>query len=121
MMHCFIPGAVVPWSVKWGRGHTYIDPRLKAYKAKVAMFARNAGFKPLAGAVALRLHFMRAGGLDALPVGKPDLTNLVKSTEDALKGIAWKDDSQVVSLIARKSYTREAASAGVIVYVEEER
>jgi Holliday junction resolvase RusA-like endonuclease len=35
---------------------------------------------------------------------KPDVSNLVKPTEDALKGIAWKDDSQVVRIVAEKIY-----------------
>lgn len=33
-----------------------------------------------------------------------DRTNLLKSVEDALKGIAWHDDSQVVDGQVRKSY-----------------
>ena len=32
----------------------------------------------------------------ALPTTKPDLKNLIASVEDALNGIAWKDDSQIV-------------------------
>ena len=35
---------------------------------------------------------------------KPDLTNLLKSTEDALKGIVWHDDSQVVGMQLAKVY-----------------
>lgn len=37
-------------------------------------------------------------------VVKPDLTNLVKATEDALKGIVWHDDSQVVGMQLAKVY-----------------
>lgn len=35
---------------------------------------------------------------------KPDLTNLVKTTEDALKGVVWVDDSQVVGMQLAKVY-----------------
>lgn len=35
---------------------------------------------------------------------KPDLTKLVRCFEDALKGIAWRDDSQVFHTMAVKSY-----------------
>lgn len=38
------------------------------------------------------------------PSVKPDTTKLVRSTEDAMKGIAWIDDSQVVHQTAIKCY-----------------
>jgi Holliday junction resolvase RusA-like endonuclease len=36
---------------------------------------------------------------------KPDLDNLVKAVKDALKGICYHDDSQIVSLRAEKVYS----------------
>jgi Holliday junction resolvase RusA-like endonuclease len=33
----------------------------------------------------------------AVPIVMPDLSKLVRSTEDALKGIVWRDDSLVVA------------------------
>jgi len=41
------------------------------------------------------------------PTGKPDLDNMVKAAKDALNGIAWKDDSQVVSVTAMKTYGKK--------------
>ena len=35
---------------------------------------------------------------------KPDLTNLIKGTEDACRGILWKDDAQIVMMIITKKY-----------------
>lgn len=35
---------------------------------------------------------------------RPDLDNLIKLVSDALNGILWFDDKQIVSLIATKSY-----------------
>lgn len=40
----------------------------------------------------------------AKPTGRPDLSNLVKLVEDALTGVVWDDDDQVVSIEASKSY-----------------
>jgi len=37
-------------------------------------------------------------------IKKPDLTKLVRCTEDALKGVIWLDDSQVVSQDVFKDY-----------------
>lgn len=35
---------------------------------------------------------------------KPDLDNLIKGIKDALKGIIYRDDSQIIHLIASKDY-----------------
>lgn len=37
-------------------------------------------------------------------IKKPDLAKLVRCTEDALKGVVWKDDSQVIVHNTRKMY-----------------
>lgn len=47
------------------------------------------------------------GGL-APPTKKPDLDNIVKVL-DALNGIVWKDDAQVVSFTAAKVYAERPA------------
>lgn len=39
-----------------------------------------------------------------LPTKKPDCDNIAKSILDALNGIAYRDDSQVVSLTVQKFY-----------------
>ena len=47
---------------------------------------------------------------DSLPffkVGRPDVDNLAKFYLDAMQGIFYKDDSQVVSLHGRKVYGKE--------------
>lgn len=38
------------------------------------------------------------------PTGKPDLDNIAKLYCDALNGIVWKDDSQIVSMKLWKRY-----------------
>ena len=39
-----------------------------------------------------------------LPVVKPDLSKLLRSTEDALTGVLWADDCQVVRAHISKEY-----------------
>jgi Holliday junction resolvase RusA-like endonuclease len=50
----------------------------------------------------------RAG---AVHTSKPDLDNCVKFVKDCLNGIAWHDDSQVVTLMAKKLYDHEGGGA----------
>lgn len=38
------------------------------------------------------------------PIKKPDIDNIVKAVLDALNGLAYKDDSQVVQILAAKRY-----------------
>ena len=40
---------------------------------------------------------------------KPDLDNLVKAIKDACNGICWLDDSQVMTIHARKQYGERPA------------
>lgn len=43
-----------------------------------------------------------------LPTKKPDIDNIAKVVLDALNGIAYKDDTQVVNLNVIKRYSNEA-------------
>jgi Holliday junction resolvase RusA-like endonuclease len=36
---------------------------------------------------------------------KPDIDNVVKAVKDGMNGVAWRDDCQVVSLVANKEYS----------------
>lgn len=42
------------------------------------------------------------------PTKKPDIDNIVKAILDALNGIAYKDDTQVVQIVAEKVYSQNA-------------
>ena len=39
------------------------------------------------------------------PTKKPDLDNIAKAILDSLNGIAYKDDSQIVSMVVSKKYS----------------
>ena len=39
----------------------------------------------------------------------------MRAVKDALKGVLWKDDSQVVDLVARKAYATSQPHARVVV------
>lgn len=49
------------------------------------------------------------------PKTKPDVDNIAKSVLDALNGVAYKDDSQVILLQIEKYYTTADARVRVII------
>lgn len=48
---------------------------------------------------------------------KPDLDKLVRAVKDALKGVLYLDDSQVVRVLASKAYTTPDSAPGVCVSI----
>jgi Holliday junction resolvase RusA-like endonuclease len=91
-----VPGIAVPkQSFRATRnGHGYQPQRVTDWERTVAWHARIAmqGREPMAGPVAVRLVF-------CLPTHRRvDCENLAKPVNDALTGIVWNDDSQVVEL-----------------------
>lgn len=101
------------------------NKRSKDWRSVVAITAAEHIASPLSGALYVRVTFLlprpkghlrtgrRAGELrnsaPEFPTTKPDATKLWRSTEDALKGIAWMDDSQVVAQHIRKEYGHPGA------------
>jgi len=88
-------------------------PALYSYRAAVAAIAaralRGAGKKRLdAGPVKLRLAFVlerpKSVRGRALPCVRPDLDKLARAVLDALSGVLYRDDGQVVELRLEKLY-----------------
>ena len=107
-------------AIRGGKVHTYQDDKTRAYEADVAFFAKIAmGSKPLLeGPLKLtvgiyfaipesapkKFHEAMCAGL-ILPLKRPDCSNVIKSIEDGMNGVVFKDDCQVVSLTAFKMYS----------------
>ena len=53
---------------------------------------------------------------EILPLKKPDMDNIVKVVADALNGVAYHDDTQIVFTVAKKAYS---AVEGLDITVEE--
>lgn len=99
----------------------------KEYKATVAGVVRRSGAKPIAGRVALTLHLYPARPQDAQKriqadpiawddsVRSIDLDNALKVTLDALKGLAFGDDSMVRKIVAERMEPDGLARAVVTV------
>ena len=63
-------------------------------------------------------HFGKRGlrlSAPAFPTVKPDATKLLRAVEDALTGIVWRDDAQVVEQHVSKLYG-EPARAEIRIY-----
>ena len=91
-------------------GHTYMPSEYAAYKRRVAEAYLAAGGADMGGSpVAVTIDVMRelpgsrpkrvAAEPDTV---RPDVDNIAKGVMDALSGVAYADDSQVVSLSVLK-------------------
>lgn len=50
---------------------------------------------------------------EILPTKKPDVDNIAKTILDALNGVIYRDDSQVVELVIKKSYIESLPYVGI--------
>jgi crossover junction endodeoxyribonuclease RusA len=86
------PSANRYWRVD-KRGFAYVSTEARAYKNRIRLLAMAERLRPLAGPVSLSLGVYR-------PQKSGDLSNRIKVLEDALSGVAFEDDDQVVELHA---------------------
>lgn len=123
----FCPGIPQPGGSKKGfvvNGRAIITEdnlKSKPWRAVVALAAQTSYFgPPLDGPLSLEITFtfprpknhygtgkrssVVKPSAPRYPTVKPDTTKLIRSLEDSLKDIIWRDDSQVVEQIARKVY-----------------
>lgn len=80
---------------------------LAAWRSAIALKAREAGATPVEGALELDMTFTMPRPRTvtrAYPTVPPDLDKLVRAVLDGLTAIAYRDDSQVTALTARKEY-----------------
>lgn len=110
--------------------HTYDPPKSREYKAKVAQSFQQAYMgKPLTKPVKITIRavfgvpksYSKArtkACLEGLewPTKKPDADNIEKGVYDALNGLAYEDDKQIVQTSVCKVY---GAEAKVVVSIEE--
>jgi Holliday junction resolvase RusA-like endonuclease len=120
------PVAFIVWTTpiakgrpRLSKGRTYTPRRTKIYEAKVAEIARREMGQrpPFTGAVRLDItayfappiswpEWKRTSACIGLigPTGRPDIDNLAKAVSDALNGIVYQDDGQVIELRTKKRY-----------------
>lgn len=138
----FVPGA----AVAQGSMRAWVHPRtkrvimpqdakVKSWRSVVQYFAAQAagavGWEITRDPIALTMEFLfarppshlRKDGIarPSAPLfpARPDLDKAIRSVGDALTGVVFADDAQVVSISAEKRYTSPAEpSPGVAILVE---
>lgn len=121
--HFTIYGEPVPWARARRNGNQhYITPKVRGYQSTVAIQGKIAmqGREPMAGPLVVGLEvdisipksWTKTAQKQALagivrPASKPDFDNLAKCIGDALNGIVWIDDAQIVSAQVDLWYSHE--------------
>jgi Holliday junction resolvase RusA-like endonuclease len=139
MIQFFAPGIPRPGGSKTYKGRSKAGRAIlvdaskygKDWRAMVALACADASRAALEGPLSMDVTFImprpkshyRANGAlkDSAPVyhtSKPDATKLMRSTEDALTGIAWRDDAQVVRQTVVKMYGERPGAEVVIRKVD---
>ena len=119
-----IPGPPVAWARARTRGGLFFTaPKQRQSKTSIAWTARAAMGRrsPFCGAIVLTVRaffaipkswpkWMQREAIEGRrhPTGKPDWDNLGKQLGDALNGVVWIDDAQVVGGSVHKHYDAEA-------------
>ena len=101
---------------KFGKGHAYTPERTIQYENLVKWSYRPKQFHE--GAIAMDIvaympipKATSKANLELmekhikLPTSRPDADNIIKGIADALNGIAYKDDSQIVDIRCRQYYS----------------
>jgi len=81
---------------------------LAVWRSTVALSARFAGAKPVEGAIGIEISFRVKRPKTVkrdYPTVAPDLDKYIRGVLDALTGIAYQDDSQVIDIKAEKVYS----------------
>lgn len=111
-------------------GHAILvesSKKVKPWRKAVAASFLASGAGKIRGPVVLDVTFTmvrpKSAKRGAVPAVSPDLSKLIRSTEDALTiAGAWEDDGRVVSIIAAKRYPNEGEDAlpvpGAVIRVE---
>ena len=108
-------------------GRAYTPKVTREFEKAIKTLSRVHILEPLKGAVALKVLFVHPrlkSEAKKRPERKykttrPDLSNLIKSLEDGLEGVAFKDDAQIVRIEAEKIHAALNEGAHIEVTLQE--
>lgn len=104
------PSANRYWMVAHNR--IIVTPEASSYKQQIFIQLRN--YEPLRGDVAVNFTVFR-------PYKRGDLDNYCKVMFDAMKGLVWLDDSQVVEMHAFRENDKLKPRVEFLVYEVERK
>lgn len=98
------------FAVRGGHGMAYTPEKTRAWEkaARMIIKAQMRGNPPLEGPIDAELWFGMPRPKTVKrkhPVVKPDIDNFIKNAFDAMNGIAFVDDAQIVRVNASKEYS----------------
>jgi Holliday junction resolvase RusA-like endonuclease len=101
---------------------TDANPKAKPWKKTIAQVAlyEMGGNERFAGALGVRIEFAVERGVSVTrhwPIVKPDALKLARAVEDALTGVVWVDDAQIVKEYLSKRYCEPGEQPNVTVTV----
>lgn len=76
-------------------------------------------FRPVQRSISTKERARRISG-EHRPVVKSDIDNYIKALFDALNGVVWQDDKQIVDLVAHKFYSDKPRIEIEVAPVDEE-
>ncbi len=102
------------------QGRTYTPQKTVNYETLIQECFAIAypGHQPITGPLGLKINAyftipaswsqkkqIAAQNFTILPTKRPDVDNVINCDAEGLNGIAWRDDAQIVSVLANKFYS----------------
>ncbi|MFG1794191.1 RusA family crossover junction endodeoxyribonuclease [Nocardia sp. NPDC049149] len=125
---CFVPGIPAPQGSKRhvGKGRMVESSKeLGPWRAQVALAVHSLGWPLHEGAVGVDLMFVmprpKSTPKSKTPPAtrRPDADKLARAILDAVTGVVFSDDSQVIDLRSRKRLARIGEVPGVAIHIFE--
>ncbi len=104
MAHIYTPKGADLWKAQVAHAFREASPQQETIAGPVILFLRFLLPRPKGHFGSGRNAGVLKSGAPMEHISKPDLDNLEKAVKDALKGLAWRDDSQVFAVVKMKDF-----------------
>lgn len=105
---CFNPSHADQEMLRW-----QIKPHAPKVPLEGAIYLEMTFYMPIPKGSKIQMRMMANGTV--LPIKRPDIDNLAYLLTNAMKGIMYEDDSQIVDLVLRKRYGEDPKTVVKVV------